>query len=116
MVFTESWGYGTFDDTATNLFIPYVKEKLGMCTRVDVYLSHIYSIKESTREQQGKGKWQEVSNCVDFLHESKNKKQSFSFSKNWHQWNAYIGGKYIVTTGVSVAFTNTICKHATMKK
>ena len=83
-----STGVSTFDDYATNIFIPYKKKQLDTSTQVDVvwdtYVT--FSIKESTREKQGKGKWQKVAgknkvlgNWVDFLHEFENKNSCFHF-------------------------------------
>ncbi len=78
----------TFEEYATDVFIPHIKKQLATSNRVDVvwdtYKSS--SIKESTREKRGKGIRRKVagknkipSNWPDFLRDSVNKQELFTF-------------------------------------
>ena len=97
----------TFDEYARHVFIPYVKKQLDTSTQIDVVWDTyvMSSIKESTRDKRGKGNRQEVagknkvpSNWVDFLHESENKKQLFSFLSCKLATMECGEGNYLVTT------------------
>ena len=60
-------GASTFDDYATDVFIPYINKQLDAARCVDVvWDSYVKcSNKESTREKRGKGmrkRWQEETN------------------------------------------------------
>ena len=84
-------GAVTFNDYAENIFIPYLSMQLQNSKRIDVvwdtYLPD--SLKESTdstREKRGKGLRRKVSDqaklpskWMDFLHDSKNKTELFTF-------------------------------------
>ena len=78
----------TFDEYASNVFIPYIKKQLDTSERIDVvwdtYVTN--SIKESTREKRGKGIRRKVAgknkipkNWPDFLRDSINKQELFYF-------------------------------------
>jgi len=78
----------TFNEYAEQIFIPYLLDQLQTSSRIDVvwdtYLE--YSLKESTRQKRGKGLRRKVSgqvklpgNWMDFLRDSSNKKELFSF-------------------------------------
>ena len=106
-------GVSTFDDYASDVFIPYIKNQIETSKRVDVVWDTYVtcSIKESTREKRGRGMQREVagrnklpSNWIDFLHNSVNKQQLFSFLTHKLESMEHIEGKYIMTTiGASVA-------------
>lgn len=102
----------TFNDYATDVFIPHIMRLLESCTRVDVvwdtYLPR--SIKESTREKRGKGVRRKVagqtkvpSNWSDFLRDPTNKQELFQFlsdkvaSTDWP-----VGNQVFITSGVDV--------------
>ena len=106
-------GVSTFDDYASDVFIPYIKKQIETSKRVDVVWDTYVtcSIKESTREKRGRGMRREVagrnklpSNWIDFLHNSVNKQQLFSFLSHKLESMVRIEGKHIMTTiGTSVA-------------
>ena len=86
--FLPTTGVATLNDYAENLFIPYLQMQLQSATRIDIvwdtYLSD--SLKESTQEKRGKGVRSKVSGqmklpgrCIDFLGNSKNKTEFFTF-------------------------------------
>ena len=77
-----------FIEYADNIFIPYLSKKLRVANRLDVvWDSYIPdSLKESTHDKRGKGVRRKVSaltklptNWMDFLRDSMNKVESFSF-------------------------------------
>ena len=106
----------TFNEYAGNVFMPYIKKQLEASTRVDVVWDTYItcSLKESTREKRGKGMRREVTgrnklprNWIDFLQNSENKQQLFSFLSHKLASMEYVEGKQvIVTTGTSVAPAN----------
>ena len=110
-------GVSTFNDYASNVFIPYIKKQLETSRRVDVVWDTYVtcSIKESTREKRGKGMRREVAgknkfprNWIDFLHNSVNKQQLFSFLSHKLESLECVEGKHIMTTtGTSVANVGT---------
>ena len=73
-------GVGCFNEYADKVFIPYlVKQLIGSCVGYIPF-------RESTRNKRGKGVRRKVSgstklpgNWTDFLHDSKNKEELFSF-------------------------------------
>ena len=76
---------------------------------------------ESTREKRGKGIRLEVAGRnklprADFLHDSGNKRQVFSFLSNKLVVLEYIEGKQIFTSGTTLQVLVTICQNVTMKK
>ena len=81
-------GVVTFNDYADNVFIPYLEKLLKGTARLDIvwdtYIAG--SLKECTREKRGKGVRRKVSgqtkipsNWMDFLRNTKNKKELFAF-------------------------------------
>ena len=81
-------GAVTFNDYAENIFIPYLSMQLQNSKRIDVvwdtYLPD--SLKESTQEKRGKGLRRKVlgqaklpGKWMDFLRDSKNKTELFTF-------------------------------------
>ena len=111
--FLSTTGISTFDEYAGNVFMPYIKKQLEASTRVDVVWDTYItcSLKESTREKRGKGMRREVTgrnklprNWIDFLQNSENKQQLFSFlSHKLASMECVEGKQVIVTTGTSVA-------------
>ncbi len=78
----------TFDQYADQVFLPYVMKQLESSRRVDVVWDKYIptSIKESTREKRGKGIRRRVEgsnklpgNWADFLRDSTNKHELFTF-------------------------------------
>ena len=81
-------GVVTFNDYADNVFIPYLEKLLQGTARLDIvwdtYIAG--SLKECTRKKRGKGVRRKVSgqtqipgNWMDFLRDTKNKKELFAF-------------------------------------
>ena len=86
--FQQHAGVVTFNDYADNVFIPYLEKLLQGTARLDIvwdtYIAG--SLKECTREKRGKGVRRKVSgqtkipgNWMDFLRDTKNKKELFAF-------------------------------------
>ena len=78
----------TFDEYASNVFLPHIMQQLEKCTRLDVvwdrYISN--SLKAATREKRGKGIRRKVAGSTkipkkwqDFLHDEANKQELFDF-------------------------------------
>ena len=77
----------TFDDYATDVFIPYINRQLDTAERVDVVWDFYVtcSIKESTWEKRGKGMGRKLagkkkfrSDRLDFLRDATNKQELFN--------------------------------------
>ena len=116
----------TFDDYATDVFIPYINRQLDTAERVDVvwdsYVTR--SIKESTREKRGKGMRRKVagknkfpSDWLDFLHDATNKQELFNFLSHKIELMMCRERKQVFTTsGTSVIARGTdhhmkLCNH-----
>ncbi len=105
-------GVGCFNEYADKLFIPHLVKQLENTTRLDLvwdtYLSD--SLKESTRNKRGKGVRRKVSgstklpgNWIDFLRDSKNKEEPFSFlSTKVAEYDFPPSKSVFVTSGKSV--------------
>ena len=119
-------GASTFDDYATDVFIPYINKQLDAARRVDVvWDSYVKcSNKESTREKRGKGMRRKVagrnkfpSNWHDFLHDAANKQELFMFLSHSIELMVCREGKQIfMTNGTKVIARGTIhqmqeCNH-----
>ena len=81
-------GVTTFNEYADKVFMPYLMKQLGNTTRLDIVWDTyiVDSLKESTRTKRGKGVRRKVSgstklpgNWKDFLRDSKNKEELFTF-------------------------------------
>jgi hypothetical protein len=96
-------GVVTFNDYAKNVFIPYISSQRSQRVDVvwDTYVDD--SLKESTREKRGNGIRRKVSgdaklpsNWMQFLRDSRNKKELFEFLSsevagcNWEGKTVYI--------------------------
>ncbi|KAG1662386.1 hypothetical protein GQR58_020959 [Nymphon striatum] len=102
----------TFDEYADNIFLPYIVNCLSRSSRVDVvwdiYISD--SIKKSTREKRGKGFRRKVAGknkipgkWKDFLRDSSNKEELFSFLSNKvHNMDLPDGKEAFATDGAGV--------------
>ena len=105
-------GAATFSDYATNIFIPYLSMQLQNTNRLDVVWDTYIpdSLKESTREKRGKGIRRKVSaqanipgKWMDFLCDSKNKTELFSFLTDHISKFTFPSNKQVyVTSGQSV--------------
>ena len=84
-------GNVTFDEYAHQVFVPHIRKQLENSKRIDIVWDTDIpsSIKESTREKQGKGFQRKVSSknklpaiWADFLHDPTNKQELFAFLSN----------------------------------
>ena len=86
--FLPTKAVSTFNEYADKVFVPYINKQLQGCARVDIvwdlYLPD--SLKESTRENRGRGVRRKVSgptkipgNWMNFLHDTNNKKELFAY-------------------------------------
>ena len=103
----------TFNEYADRVFIPYLEKQLQESRRLDVVWDTYIpdSLKESTRFKRGKGVGRKVSgqtklpagNWMDFLRDSTNKKELFTFlTTNVDEFN-YLEAKVVyVISGQSV--------------
>ena len=97
----------TFSEYCNEVFIPWSKQQLQNCNRVDIvwdsYLAG--SLKESTREKRGKGVRRKVggqtkmpSNFKDFLRDNTNKTELFNLLTERVSACNYSTGKTVYIT------------------
>ena len=110
--FLSTTGVATFNDYVKNVFIPYLQMQLQSATRLDIVWDTYFldSLKECTREKRGKVVRRKVSGqaklpgrWMDFLRDSKNKTEFFTFLTNKIVKFTFPPGKLVyVTAGQSV--------------
>ena len=103
----------TFDEYASDVFLPYLQKQLQDTKRLDVvwdtYIED--SLKESTREKRGQGVRRKVSgqtklpgNWMDFLRDPMNKKELFAFlTSRVEQFNWPPTKALYITSGQAVS-------------
>ena len=105
----------TFNEYASGVFVPHIMNQLETSERADVvWDTYIRStIKESAREKRGKGIRRKVAvqnklpgNWPDFLRDSKNKQELFTFLSEKIASTAWPDGKQVfITSGIRVVGT-----------
>ena len=101
-----------FDEYADRIFVPHIVKQLENCIRVDVvwdkYISS--SIKESTREKRGTGIRRKVAGKTklpgkwpDFLRDSNNKQELFTFLSDKIAAKHFPEGKEVIVTSGDTA-------------
>ena len=92
---------------ANNVFLPYIKHQLENADRVDVVLDSYFnnSLKEGTRDKRGKGLRRKVADSnklpgkwQDFLKDSNNKRELFTFLSEKVATAQFQEGKTVVIT------------------